>query len=192
MDTPSSVTHMLASWARGNHSVSDRLFSVLYGDLHRVAARQAYGERSTHTLQPTVLVHEAYLQLVNQTRVCWQSRDHFLGVAAYLMRRILLKHAERRRAAKRGGGEANAPFDEDRNAGHTPENLNPVALSLREAVKRLTEHDPRQGRVVEKHVFEGYGIEEIAELLNLSTATIKREWRMARAWLYGALTCGGE
>jgi RNA polymerase sigma factor (TIGR02999 family) len=178
---------MLDDWTGGNASVAEQLFPAIYQDLRRIASRQMWRERADHTLQPTALVHEAYLKLMNQTRVKWQNRSHFLGVAAQLMRRILLKYAERRRAAKRGGEDLKLAWDDKAVGDRSIDPVSTDAIALDRALIRLSSHDSRQTRIVELYAFAGLNLEEIAEELGLSLATVKREWRMARAWLHGAL-----
>jgi RNA polymerase sigma factor (TIGR02999 family) len=167
----------------GEPAAADRLLPVVYAELRRQAARAMRREESGHTLQPTALVHEAYLRLAEQ-RVTWRSRGHFFGVAAQLMRRILVDHARERHAAKRGGGvqsitlAGNEPADAASRADQDVD-----VLALHEALERLTALDPEQGRLVELRYFGGLNIEETAEALGISPATVKREWAVARAWL---------
>jgi RNA polymerase sigma factor (TIGR02999 family) len=184
--SPSDVTALLLAWRGGDQSVGERLLPAIYAELHRQAERAMRREASEHTLQPTALVHEAYLRLVDQSRVEWRNRAHFFGVAAQLMRRILVDHARARLAAKRGGdvqrmtlSDADAPADADEGVD---------VLALHEALESLTKLDPRQARLVELRYFTGLTIEETAEALELSPATVKREWMVARAWLRRELT----
>ncbi len=175
------VTQLLIDWSHhGDRQALDRLLPLVYDELHRLAECYMRRERPEHTLQPTALVNEAYLQLVDQTRVRWRNRTHFFGVAAQLMRRVMLLHARSQRAAKRGGGVPRVPFDE------TLVILDEKAASLVEvddALAALEAFDPRLARIVELKFFGGLTTEEMAEVLELSTATVKREWRTARAWL---------
>lgn len=174
------ITRLLGQLAGGNRSVIDALMPLVYDELHRIAERRLMGERQGHTLNATALVHEAYLKLVDQTRVSWQNRAHFYGVAAQAMRRILVNYAEARKAEKRGGGEALATFDDEligaeQRAGDL--------LALDEALTRLKSMSDRQSAVVEYHFFGGLTHEEIAEVLGVSLPTVRRDWRIAKAWL---------
>lgn len=179
------LTRMLLDWSEGDSSAAEQLFPLVYDELHRLAERQMRRERAGHTLQVTALVNEAYLRLADQKRVRWQNRAHFFGVAAQLMRRILIKYAERRRAAKRGAGQENIPLDETIIA--TDERAAEL-LSLDRALNDLAAIDERQSRVVELRFFGGLSVEEIGVVLGVSPATVKREWRVAKAWLYGAIS----
>lgn len=192
---PEDVTQLLVDWGEGDEDALERLMPVVYGELHRLAEYYMYRERSDHTLQPTALINEAYLRLVDQTRVQWQSRAHFFGVAAQLMRRVTLKHAERHGAAKRGGDAAkipleNVPLEEVGSAGKSSKSDNEDMLALHAALARLEEIDARQGKIVELRFFGGLTNKEIADFLEISRATIDREWRLARAWLKRELRGG--
>jgi len=178
--TGRSVTQLLAAWSGGDASALDALMPLVYDELRRVAGRQLASERGSHTLQPTALVNEAFLKLVDQTRASWKDRTHFYSVAAQIMRRILIDHARRRLAGKRGGGAETVSLD---GVADWPEPRDLDVLLLDEALTELATFDPRQSRVVELRFFAGLSVEETAEALQLSTATVKREWRMARAWL---------
>ncbi|MEM7583358.1 MAG: sigma-70 family RNA polymerase sigma factor [Acidobacteriota bacterium] len=186
----SDVTQLLIDWNRGDREALDLLMPLVYDELHRLAERYMRRERAGHTLQPTALVNEAYLQLVDQTRVKWQNRAHFFGVAAQMMRRITMLHVRKLRAAKRGGG--NTPritFDE--------ELLLPIQraddlIALDDALDDLAAFDPRMSRIVELRFFGGMKIEETAEALGVSTATVKREWRAAKAWLANDMRDDGQ
>ena len=177
---PGHVTTLLRQWKGGDDSALDRLLPLVYAELRRIAARHLRRERAGHSLQPTGLVHEAYLRLVAAPGPEWQDRTHFFGVSARLMRQILVDHARARGAAKRGGAARRVALTDD---------VEPAAardldlLALDEALGRLEEIDPIQGRVVELRYFTGLSIEETAEVLGKSPATVNREWRMARAWL---------
>ena len=151
---------------------------LVYDELHRQAARAMRGEDVAHTLQPTALVNEAYLRLVDQTRIEWRNRAQFFGVAAQVMRRILVDHARERLAAKRGGGVAAVSLNE---AVHGADGIE--VLLLHEAIERLSVFDPTQARIIELRYFGGLTIEETAEVMGISTATVKREWGTARLWL---------
>jgi RNA polymerase sigma factor (TIGR02999 family) len=153
---------------------------VVYGELRRLARHYVRRERPDHTLQATALVHEAYMRLVDQRGVTWQNRAHFFGVAAQLMRRILVDYARRHRAAKRGGSFVQVSLND---ALALPEEQGEDVLALDDALERLAAIDPRQARVVELRLFSGLTVEEAAEVLDVSAATVKREWTMAKAWL---------
>jgi RNA polymerase sigma factor (TIGR02999 family) len=162
---------------------------IVYADLRRVAAGYMRREAAGHALQPTALVHEAYVRLVDQKRVKWRNRAHFFGVAAGLMRRILVDNARRRRAEKRGGGWECVTLAGDEAA---PDSHGEVdVLALHEALQRLAEFDPQQERIVELRYFGGLTIEETAEVLGISAATVAREWRIAKAWLRAKLSRSG-
>ena len=157
--------------------------AAVYAELHQQAARAMGRETPEHTLQATALVSEAYLRLIDQSRVQWRNRAHFFGVAAQLMRRILVDHARGRLAAKRGGGVRQLTLDDAAPAGASPNDEAVDVLALHEALERLSALDPGQARIVELRYFGGMTIEDTAEALGLSPATIKREWAVARAWL---------
>lgn len=180
------VTALLRQWGDGNRSALDRLMTVVYGELRRVAGRYLRRERQNHTLQPTVLVHEAYLRLMDQRRVQWQNRAQFFGIAAQLMRRVLVDHARRHTAAKRGGGRTQQL---DSSIAVTSER-DVTVLALDEALTHLAALDSQQARIVELRCFGGLTIEETAESLGVSVDTVKREWRLAKAWLYRKLDQG--
>jgi RNA polymerase sigma factor (TIGR02999 family) len=172
------VTALLKAWSGGERGALERLLPLVYGELRRLAASYMRRERSDHTLQPTALVHEAYLRLVDQN-VDWQNRAHFFGIAAQMMRRILVDHARRRQTAKR-----DAPvYRLSQPEGIAGPDRDPELLSLDRALGGLESLDPRQARIVELRFFGGLGVEETAEVVGVSSATVKREWRSARAWL---------
>ncbi len=180
----SSVTEWLVDWSRGDKSALDRLMPVVYDELHRVARRYLARERGDHTLQATALVNEAYLRLVGQRSTNWQNRAQFLGVAAQLMRRILVDHARRRHAAKRGDGAPTLALDQA--ADQAP--VEPLdILELDRLLGRLAALDPHLGRLVELRFFGGLTVEETSVVLGVSPRTVKRDWRTARAWLYREL-----
>ncbi len=179
----------MIDWSNGSRTALDALMPAVYGELRRLAARYLSRERSDHTLQPTALVNEAYLRLIDQHSVRWQNRAHFYGIAAQLMRRILVDHARGQAAAKRGGTAATLPLDQADAAAAPPE-VDVVALD--EALARLSAFDERQGRLVELRFFGGLTIEESAEVLGVSAATVKREWALAKAWLYRELNQGSR
>ena len=167
-------------WSNGNRSALDEMTPVLYEELRRLARYFLAAERPDHTLQPTALVHEAYLRLVEQHAVDWRNRAHFLGVAAGMMRRILINHAEAHRAEKRGGGAERLALEDALGVFAMPR---VDVLELHRSLERLTLLDAQQGRVVELRYFGGLSIEETAEVLGVSAATVKREWSTARLWL---------
>ena len=180
--SPPDVTQLLLAWHGGDVKAEEQLLSAIYAELHRQAARAMRREGEDHTLQATALVHEAYLKLVDQNRVEWQNRAHFFGVAAEVMRRILVDHARARRSAKRGGGMRPVTLaDADAAEGAPDSGLD--VLALHEALEALAAIDPLQSRLVELRYFSGLNIEETAEALDVSPATVKREWSIARAWL---------
>jgi RNA polymerase sigma factor (TIGR02999 family) len=181
MATPGhDVTGLLQAWGGGDAAALDQLVPVVYDELHRQAQRYLRRETPGHTLQTTALVHEAYLRLVDQREARWENRAQFFGVAAQAMRRILVDHARRHQAAKRGGSAIQVPYEEEAVAAVESE-VDVVALD--DALTWLAALDPQQARVVELRYFTGLGIEETAEALGISPATVKREWAMARAWL---------
>lgn len=185
-----SVTQLLLDWSDGDQGALAKLMPLIYDELHRLAELYMQRERADHTLQPTALIHEAYLHLIDQSRVRWQNRSHFFGVAAHLMRRVTLKHAERHRAQKRDGRSAvRVSFDEADvlDVVHSDE-----ILALNQALERLEILDARQGRIVELRFFAGLNSAEIGEVLGISRATIDRDWRVARAWLRRELRSGGD
>jgi RNA polymerase sigma factor (TIGR02999 family) len=176
-----NVTQLLAAWSQGDPEARDRLIPLVYDELRQVADRYLRRERPDHTLQPTALVHEAYLRLVEQTKVPCQNRAHFFGIAAHVMRQILVNHALSHRTAKRGGGAPTIPLDDA--AGFSQEQDLDL-LALDEALARLARLDPQQSRIVELRFFGGLTIEETADALGISAATVKREWTAAKAWLH--------
>ena len=177
---PSDVTGLLQAWSAGDRSALDELMPVVYAELHRLARARLRGERADHTLQATALVNEAYVRLVDQTRVRWQNRAQFFGTAAQLMRRILVDHAREHRSAKRGGGATRVELDEALGSAHQRD---VDLLALDAALERLERLDPRQSRLVVLRFFGGLTIDEVAEVLEISPATAKREWVTARIWL---------
>jgi len=176
----SDVTALLGDWSRGGRTALNQLLPLVYAELRRVAARQLRSERPDHTLQPTALVHEAYLRLVDQRQVDWQNRAHFFGVAAQVMRRILVDHARRHGANKRGQGVRCVSIDEAHDVA-APNEI-PV-LALDHALDRLAKVDAELTKVVELRAFGGLTIEEAAHVLGVSPSTAKRDWRTAKAWL---------
>jgi RNA polymerase sigma factor (TIGR02999 family) len=179
------VTQLLVAWSKGDRHALEDLLPVVYAELRGIAGRYLRHERPGHTLQPTALVHEAYVKLVDQRQAQWQNRAQFFGVAAQLMRRILVDHARAHAAAKRGGGISPVTLMDV--AGASPARGIDV-LALDEALTRLTSLYPDQGRLVELRFFGGLTIEETGEAMGLSPATVKRQWAVARAWLLHSLT----
>lgn len=180
------LTGWLQDWSGGDRSALDRLTPLVYGELRRIAARHLRGERANHTLQPTELAHEAFLRLVRQ-KVTWQNRAHFFGMAAELMRRLLVDHARRKRADKRGSGAETVSLTV---AGDWPGNQDVDLIALDDCLTALATLDVGQSRIVELRFFGGLTVEETAEVLGVSPATIKREWRLARAWLLREMESG--
>jgi RNA polymerase sigma factor (TIGR02999 family) len=178
------VTTLLRAWSEGDLSARDALMPVVYKALRRRAGAYLRRERRDHPLQPTALVHEVYLRLVDQTRAAWVSRTQFFGVASQMMRRILVDHARARQMAKRSGQWTCVPLDEDV-AAFTGHDID--LLDLDRALTRLAEVDPRKCQVAEMRFFGGLSLEETAGVLDISVATVERDWQAARAWLYQAL-----
>lgn len=187
MTAPASkdVTELLADWSKGDREALNKLIPLVYNELHRLASRYLRRERPDHTLQTTALVHEAYLRLVHEKNVNWQSRVQFFAVASQLMRHILVDYARGHNAAKRGGDYAKVSFDE---AMIVSEEKSADLMALDEALNSLAAIDPEQSRVVELRVFGGLTVEETAEALGVSPRTVKREWSMAKAWLHRQIT----
>jgi len=183
------VTDLLLAWSEGDRQALDRLVPVVYSELRRRAAAQLARERGPHTLQPTALVHETFLRLVDQRSARWQNRAQFFAVAARLMRRILVDHARARAAAKRGGDALRISLDD---ADEAPVASETDVLHLHRALEKLASLDERQAQVVELRYFGGLSVEEVAGALELSAITVKRDWAMARAWLYRELTGGAR
>ena len=180
MPTARSVTALLGDWSRGDSTALNELLPLVYAELRRIAARQIRSERATHTLQPTALVHEVYLRLVDQHQVDWHDRAHFFGVSARIMRRILVDHARRHSARKRGDGIRCVSIDD---ATELPARQEVPILALDHALDGLEKLDPQLARIVELRAFGGLTIDEAAHVLKVSASTAKREWRTAKAWL---------
>ncbi|MGB7923355.1 MAG: sigma-70 family RNA polymerase sigma factor [Pyrinomonadaceae bacterium] len=185
--TPTGVTQLLIDWGNGDESAPDEMLPLVYEELRRLAGYYMSRERSDHTLQPTALVHEAYLRLIDQRHVDWKNRAQFFGLAANMMRRVLVNHARDRTAAKRGGDAQKVSLSMAVDSFERPD---VDVIALHEALDQLAGVDPRKSRIVELKFFGGLKTEEIAEVLRLSTATVEREWSFARAWLYDAV--GGD
>ena len=188
-DRTSRVSDLLRAWGRGNIQAGEDLFPRVYRELRRRAARYLRDERRDHTLQPTALVHEAYIRLVGLERLTWQNRAHFFGVAAQVMRRILVDYARAHRAAKRPRTALQVALD-DRFGATQPRGCDLLALD--EALNDLTRMDERMGRIVELRYFGGLSEQEVAEVLSTSRSTVTREWQTARTWLYRRMTKGRE
>ena len=178
------VTQLLIDWSNGDQSALDRLMPLIDAELRRLAHRYMSRERAGHTLQTTALVNEAFLRLVNRKNLQWQNRAHFFGLAAQVMRTILVDHARSHASVKRGGGVRNLELDE---AMVVSQQKAAEVIALDEALKQLALIDPRQSRIVELRFFGGLTVEEAAEVLHVSPVTIKREWSTAKAWLYHEL-----
>ena len=174
------VSGLLTAWNEGDPSAQQELLPLVYDELRRLARAYLRRERPGHTLQPTALVHEAYLRLVGEGGATWQNRAHFFGIAARLMRQILINHAEARATARRGGGALRLSLAA---ADRLAEGPDVELMALDDALKGLSALDPRQGQIVEMRFFGGLSVEETAAVLDLSPATVKREWSAARAWL---------
>ena len=179
------VTLLLDDWSRGNRDALDTLMPLVHAELHAVARRHLGRERRGHTLQPSALVNEAYLRLVGERGMRWQNRAHFIAVAAQLMRFILVDHARRRRQPKRGGGALHVTLEHE--AMSAPERSGEV-VALDDALTRLAAIDERKSRIAELRYFGGLTVEETAEALSVSVATVMRDWRLTRAWLHRELS----
>jgi RNA polymerase sigma-70 factor, ECF subfamily len=179
------VTDLLLRWSNGHQDALDRLMPLVYEEFRRIAAHQLRLERDDHTLNPTALVHELYLRLVDQRRTSWQNRAQFFGIAAQLMRRILVDHARSRLAQKRGGSRVIVTLQDNLVQGDQPAATEILALD--QALARLSALDPDQARLVELRFFAGLTVEETAVVLGRSPRTVKREWQLARAWLFREL-----
>lgn len=184
ISTTTNVTRLLLDWDAGDSSALDRLMPVVSEELHRRASQYFRRERASHTLQPTALVNEVYLRLVDQRRVGWQNRAHFFAISARILRRVLVDHARRRKAAKRGDTAVTLGAAALVDAGASRD-VDLIALD--DALEELAELEPRQCRVIELRFFGGLTIKETAEVLEVSPATVKLDWNMARAWLFNSL-----
>jgi RNA polymerase sigma-70 factor, ECF subfamily len=183
--TRQKVTQLLGDWSGGDERALEKLFPLVEPELHRLAHHYMSRERADHTLQTTAILHEAYLRLVDNTKPAWQGRTHFIAAAAQLMRRILVDHARERHSLKRGGDALKVTLDE---AALVTEARSEELLAVDEALDRLAAQDPRKSHIVELRYFGGLTVEETAEYLKLSQRTVEREWTMAKAWLYRALS----
>jgi RNA polymerase sigma factor (TIGR02999 family) len=182
----SDVTALLIAWSNGSGEALDRLLPLVYDECRRLAAHQLRREHPEHTLDPTALVHELYLRLVDQRRASWENRAQFFGVVAQMMRRILVDYARARRAEKRGGGSVMVSLDRIAETSHDSRIADVLAID--EALETLAAHDAEQVRIIELRFFAGLSVEETARVLERSPRTIKREWRLAKAWLYRELS----
>jgi RNA polymerase sigma factor (TIGR02999 family) len=176
------ITQLLNQWSDGDAEVLDDLMPLVYKELRRQASRYLRRERANHTLQPTALINEAYLKLINQRDVKWQNRAHFFAIAAQAMRRILTDYARERKREKRGGAVEDLPIEEAFAIVSREKSVDLIALD--EALNKLAKFDERQAKVVELRYFSGLSIDETAEVLNVSNVTIRRDWNMAKAWLH--------
>lgn len=179
------VTELLVRWRDGDRHALDALMPLVYEELRRLAHYYLQRERSDHTLQSTALVHEAYMRLAGQSPPQWQNRAHFFGIAAHIMRQILVEYARSHAAAKRGGGACRVTIDD---AVALPAQAEVDVVALDKALTELSEMDEQQGRIVELRFFSGLTIEDTSEVLGISPATVKREWVTARAWLHRAMS----
>lgn len=180
------ITRMLHEWGGGNRDALDKLLPLIYDELHRQAAHYLRRERQDHTLQTTALINEAYLKLIDQREVNWESRTHFFAIAAQSMRRILIDYAKTKHRAKRGGGDIQITLDETVLGATDEKSIDLIALD--EALNRLAAKDEQQARVVELRYFSGLNLEETAKVLKISRITAARDWAMAKAWLHRELT----
>jgi RNA polymerase sigma-70 factor, ECF subfamily len=184
-ESPATVTELLHAWSDGDKTALDQLVPVVYDELRRQASRYLRREAGGHTLQTTALVNEAYLRLVDQKNIRWQNRAQFFGIAAQLMRRILVDHARAKHRAKRGGRDVRVTLD-DAVAIAANQEIDLIALDA--ALDRLAQIDEQQSKIVEMRFFSGLNVEETAEALSISPATVKRDWNVAKAWLYREMT----
>src|SRR5688572_28855398 len=182
MENPHDVTQLLLKWSQGEQGAMDELLPLVYRELHKIAHRYLNKERGEHTLQTTALVHEAYIKLIDQTRVQWQNRAHFFGIAAQAMRRILVDNARQRLAGKRGSGAEKISIEDNQIDISDEKASNLIELDF--ALKKLAELDPNKSRLVELRYFGGLSLEETAEVMGVSRPTVIRQWRLAKAWLY--------
>lgn len=183
--SPNEITEQLIAWSKGDAAALEKLIAAVYHELRRMADNYLRGEDSGHSLQPTALVHEAYLRLIDQTKIEWHNRAQFFGVAAQMMRRILIDHAKARHRLKRGGAAIRVALDE--NADFTQERAAEL-IALDEALQTLAELDQRKSRIVELRYFGGLSVAETAQVLGISDKTVMRDWNLAKAWLYRELT----
>lgn len=185
MPAPSELTHLLLDWGKGDKDALDKLMPLVYDELRSLARRYLSRESAGHTLQTTALVNEAYLRLIDQSRVQWQNRAHFFAISAQMMRRILVDHARKQHYAKRGGGAVRLSLDD---VAMLSKEKAAELVALDEALEKLAEMDSRRSRVVELRFFGGLNNEEIASVLGISANTVMRDWNLAKAWLYKTVT----
>jgi RNA polymerase sigma-70 factor, ECF subfamily len=181
MQNAPNITQLLQDWSDGKLDVLEKLMPLVYDELRRQAARFLQKERNHHTLQATALIHEAYLKLIGQNHVEWQNRNHFFALASTAMRRILVDYARQRHREKRGGSAENLPLDDAFQISTNEKNIDLIALD--EALNRLAKLSARQAQVIELRYFSGLNNDETAEVLNVSNATVRNDWNLARAWL---------
>ena len=186
MNQSEQITVLLQEWSGGKREALDELLPLVYDELHKQARRYLRRERQDHTLQTTALIHEAYLKLIDQRNVDWQNRTHFFAIAAQMMRRILVDHARTKHRDKRGGDDIKLPLDEAILVVVNEKNVDLIALD--EALNRLAKIDEQQVQIVELRYFSGLSLEETAEALKISRATVARDWAIAKAWLHRELT----
>ncbi len=189
MSASEEITRLLVDWRSGDQAALDRLLPLVYDELRRVARSHMRREQPDHVLQTTALVHEAYLRLVDQKNVKWQTRAHFFAVAAQVMRHILIDFARGRQRAKRGSGMAELPLHD---VAVVSDARADELMAVHSALENLTMVDPRKGKVFELRYFGGLSVDEVAEALNVSAATVARDWRMAKAWLRREIRDGGH
>ena len=185
--SPEEVTQLLLAWREGDEAALEKLLPLVYDELHRLAARYMRRESPGHTLQTSALVNEAFIRLIDQRQVQWQNRAHFFGIAAQLMRRILLDHARGQARGKRGGGVHRVSFDE---GAIVSEQRAAELIALDDALNALAAFDSRKSRIVELRFFGGLSNEEVTEVMGMSLRTVEREWRKAKAWLHHAISEG--
>jgi len=186
MPVKANITELLHQWSSGKTEVAEELLPLIYDELHRRAAAFMRRERHNHTLQPTALVHEAYIKLIDQRNDDWNDREHFFAIASQVMRRILVDHARTRHRQKRGGSKDNLPLEDVLIAGADEANVDLIALD--ESMRKLAKLDPQQERLVELRYFGGLSLEEAAKAIGVSRATAAREWQVAKAWLHREMT----
>ena len=187
--SPDQVSDLLVAWGEGDESARDELIPLVYAELHRLAHHYMVQERPAHTLQTSGLVNEAFLRLVDQRAVHWKNRSHFFGIAAQMMRRVLVDYARKRQYAKRGGNARQVSLDD---ALIISRERTEEVVALDEALNRLSEFDSRKSQIVELRFFCGFSIDETAEILNVSQGTVRRDWTLAKAWLRREMIDGDE
>ena len=187
------VTDLLHAWQRGDRQAMEQLMEVVYDQLRRQAAAYLGRERRDHTLQPTALVHEAYVRLIEKDRISWQDRGHFFAMSARAMRRVLVDYARAHKAKKRGAGMPQVSFEDIQHSPTDSVTMGPAdLLLLDESLKRLDQIDPQKSKIVQLRYFGGFSLDEITQMLGCSRATVTRHWRMAKAWLYRDMQAGQD